>query len=152
MQETTLCYLEHQGSYLMLQRNKKQNDPNLNKWIGVGGHLLDNESPDECLVREVKEETGLILDDYKLRAIVTFTSNIFECEQMYLYTADKFHGALIECDEGSLKWIKKDEITNLNLWQGDRVFLDLIRQDSKFFTLKLVYENDNLVQQILKFH
>ena len=123
MQMTTLCYIENDGKYLMLHRVKKKEDINKNKWIGVGGHANEWESPEECLVREVKEETGLTLTSYKLRGLVTFISDKCEPELMCVFTADKFIGNIIECDEGELKWVDKSEVPNLPTWEGDAIFL-----------------------------
>ena len=122
--DTTLCYIEKDGKYLMLLRNKKENDLNEGKWIGIGGKFEKDETPDECLLREVKEETGLTLTDYKLRGVIGFISDKWDDENMYLYTASEYTGELAaECDEGELRWIDKNEIMNLNLWEGDKVFL-----------------------------
>lgn len=148
MKNTTLCYIEKDGAYLMLHRVKKENDINRDKWIGIGGKFLENESPDECLLREVKEETGLTLTSYKLRAVITFVSNECEGEYMYLYTADGFTGNITECDEGVLEWVDKKDVMNLPTWEGDRLFLEKIYNDSGFFMLKLVYEGDKLVESI----
>ena len=152
MQMTTLCYIENDGKYLMLHRVKKKEDINKNKWIGVGGHANEWESPEECLVREVKEETGLILTSYKFRGIVTFISDC-ESETMCLFTADKFTGNIIECDEGELKWVDKKVVPNLPTWEGDAVFLKLLLEDEKrFFSLKLVYEGDKLKEKNIVFY
>lgn len=145
MRNTTLCYIEHQGKYLMLLRNKKKKDASKNKWIGVGGKFEEGESPEECVLREVKEETGLTLLDYKLRGVVTFVSDIWESEYMYLFTASKFQGELTACDEGELSWISKEEIFDLNLWEGDRAFLKLLFEDTEFFTMKLQYQGEKLM-------
>ena len=153
MQMTTLCYIENDGKYLMLHRVKKKEDINKNKWIGVGGHANEWESPEECLVREVKEETGLILTSYKFRGIVTFISDECESETMCLFTADKFTGNIIECDEGELKWVDKKVVHNLPTWEGDAVFLKLLLEDEKrFFSLKLVYEGDKLKEKNIVFY
>ncbi|WP_347994307.1 8-oxo-dGTP diphosphatase [uncultured Eubacterium sp.] len=153
MQMTTLCYIENDEKYLMLHRVKKKEDINKNKWIGVGGHANEWESPEECLVREVKEETGLTLTSYKFRGIVTFISDECEAETMCLFTADKFTGNIIECDEGELKWVDKSEVPNLPTWEGDAVFLKLLLEDEKrFFSLKLVYEGDKLVENNIVFY
>lgn len=144
MRMTTLCYIEKDDSYLMLHRTKKDKDINKGKWIGVGGHFLDRESPEECLYREVLEETGLHLTSWRFRGIITFLSEDYPTEYMCLYTADAFTGDLIECDEGDLKWIKKDELMQLNLWEGDRIFLSYLLKDYPFFSMKLRYEGDEL--------
>lgn len=141
---TTLCYIEHDGKYLMLYRNKKENDINEGKWIGVGGHFEGTESPDECLIREVKEETGLTIFSYQFRGIITFIPKPGVVEYMCLYTADGYKGELKECDEGELRWVKKSEIEHLNLWEGDRLFMELLRNDAPFFSLKLEYDGDRL--------
>ena len=149
MQMTTLCYIENDEKYLMLHRVKKKEDINKNKWIGVGGHANEWESPEECLVREVKEETGLTLTSYKFRGIITFISNECESEIMCLFTADKFTGNIIECDEGDLEWVKKKDVIKLPMWEGDRIFLDIIERDDPFFSLKLVYKGDRLMDAVL---
>ena len=140
MKMTTLCYIEKDDCYLMLLRNKKINDINEGKWIGVGGKFLPGESPEECLIREVKEETGLTLTRFKFRGFITFVQNKTETEYMCLFTANEFSGDLMECDEGELRWIPKDKIGELNLWEGDRVFLELLRKENPFFLMKLEYE------------
>lgn len=149
---TTLCYLEKNDSYLLLHRIKKQNDINKDKWIGVGGHFEDFESPDECLVREVFEETGLKLNSYQFRGIVTFVSHD-SGEKMYeymcLYTSSDFSGNMIDCDEGKLEWVKKADMKKLNFWEGDYIFLDLIEKNEPFFSLKLEYNNGSLEKAIL---
>lgn len=149
---TTLCYLEKNDSYLLLHRIKKQNDINKDKWIGVGGHFEDFESPDECLVREVFEETGLKLNSYQFRGIVTFVSDD-SGEKMYeymcLYTSSDFSGNMIDCDEGKLEWVKKADMKKLNFWEGDYIFLDLIEKNEPFFSLKLDYKNGSLEKAIL---
>lgn len=149
MKLTTLCYIEQNNKYLMLYRNKKRNDVNKGKWIGVGGHFQKGESPDDCLLREVKEETGLTLESYRLRGIITFVYNDNEAEYIFLYTADRFRGELIQCSEGVLKWIDKSEIKDLSLWEGDRIFLDLLNSDEAIFSLKLIYNNDDLIEAII---
>lgn len=145
MKNTTLCYIEKDGAYLMLHRNKKKNDDNEGKWIGVGGKFEEGESPEECLLREVKEETGLTLVDYRMRGIVTFVSDVCPVEYMFLYTSTDFEGEMHECDEGELCWVKKERIPSLNLWQGDAVFLSLLAAEHPFFSLKLCYKGDRLI-------
>lgn len=149
---TTLCYIERDGCYLMMHRVKKQNDINRDKWIGVGGHFEDCESPEECLLREVREETGLTLNSWKFRGIVTFvstdsTGTIFE--YMHLFTSDDFSGTMTDCDEGNLEWVQKSQLKNLNFWEGDYVFLDLIERNEPFFSLKLVYKDGKLTDTVL---
>lgn len=150
MINTTLCYIEKDNKYLMLHRTKKENDLNEGKWIGVGGKFEKGETPEECLIREVKEETGLTLTSYRLRAIVTFISDEWETEYMYLFTADEFVGQIIDCNEGELKWIEKNQVLDLNTWEGDRIFLEKLLRDDKFFTLKVRYKGEKLVESIMK--
>ena len=146
---TTLCYIENNDQYLMLHRVKKNVDVNRGKWIGVGGHFLPDESPEECLLREVKEETGLTLTSYSFRGLVTFISDEWHTEYMCLYTADGYTGALRPCDEGELAWVNKSDLMTLNLWEGDKFFLKLLVERKTFFSLKLVYEGDRLLQAVL---
>lgn len=141
-----LCYIEKDGKYLMLNRNKKKNDLNSGKWIGVGGKFESGESPDECLLREVKEETGYNLTSYRFRGVVTFVSDIAPAEYMFLYTADGFEGEMTECDEGELHWIDKKKIFSLPLWEGDKVFLKYLFENRDRFFIKLVYKGDELVE------
>jgi len=145
MINTTLCYIENDGKYLMLHRTKKSGDLNKDKWIGIGGKFEDKESPEDCVIREVREETGLTLTSYKYRGIVTFVSDIWPTEYMHLFTADGYTGELIDCDEGELEWIPKDELPKLTLWEGDKIFLRLLDSDSPFFSLKLEYRGNELV-------
>ena len=148
MKMTTLCYIEQEGKYLMLHRVKKHHDINAGKWIGVGGHVENGETPEECLLREVKEETGLVLTAYRLRGLVTFLSDACEPELMCVFTADAFDGELIECDEGELAWVEKSDVLGLPTWEGDRVFLErLLSGDERFFSIKLRYEGDKLVEK-----
>lgn len=149
---TTLCYIEKEDRYLMLHRISKKNDVNKEKWIGVGGHFEKDESPEDCLLREVKEETGLALTSYHFRGIVTFIlkdKGSELTEYMCLYTADDYEGTLYDCNEGVLKWVNKNEIFNLNLWEGDRIFLRLLQENHPFFSLKLVYEGNCLKEAVL---
>ena len=149
---TTLCYIEKEDRYLMLHRISKKNDVNKEKWIGVGGHFEKDESPEDCLLREVKEETGLALTSYHFRGIVTFIlkdKGSELTEYMCLYTADDYEGTLCDCNEGGLKWVDKNEIFNLNLWEGDRIFLRLLQENHPFFSLKLVYEGNCLKEAVL---
>lgn len=133
----------------MLHRNKKPNDPNEGKWIGVGGKFENNESPEDCLIREVKEETGLDVKSFKLNCIVTYISNEWETEYMYVFTVDKFEGDLIECDEGDLKWVEKEKIFDLNLWEGDKIFMRKVINKDNFFTVKYIYEGNDLKDYFL---
>lgn len=149
MQPTTLCYLEKDDSYLMLHRVKKKVDINKDKWIGIGGKFEDKESPEECLLREAKEETGLTLTSYCLRGIVTFVSDCWVTEYMFLYTADAWEGEMTTCSEGTLEWVKKRDLSKLNLWEGDKIFLKLLEEDAPFFSLKLSYEGDTLIYAAL---
>lgn len=146
---TTLCYVEKDGKYLMLHRVKKEVDVNKDKWIGIGGHFEAGESPEECLLREAKEETGLTLTKWRFRGIVTFLAEGWDTEYMCLYTADGFEGTLQECEEGTLEWVAKEELTSLNLWEGDKIFLKLLAEESPFFSLKLRYQGDTLLEAVL---
>ncbi|WP_077610113.1 NUDIX hydrolase [Clostridium sp. Marseille-P2415] len=141
---TTLCYIEQEDSYLMLHRIKKKGDMNQDKWLGVGGHFEDGESPEECLLREVKEETGLFLTSYKLRGVVTFVSDRFPDEYMFLFTADGYEGTMIDCAEGQLLWVEKEKTGELSLWEGDRIFFGLLKDNIPFFSLKLAYKGECL--------
>lgn len=166
---TTLCYIERDNKYLMMHRVSKEHDPNQGKWIGVGGHFQDGESPEECLLREVKEETGLTLTAYRLRGIVTFVSDEWGCEYMYLFTADGFEEVSdgdyeradqirtegetqMFCREGILEWVPKNEIFERQLWEGDKIFLDYLLRDEPFFSLKLEYRGDDLVSSSAKIY
>ena len=148
MKLTTLCYVEKYGKYLLLLRNspKKRDDPSYGKWIGVGGKLEKDETPDECARREVLEETGLTAVTLKPRGIVTFISDKWETEYMFLYTVTEFEGGMGSCDEGELYWVQKDQIFSLNLWDGDRIFLHLMRENAPYFDMKLIYHGDRLNQ------
>lgn len=146
---TTLCYIEREKEYLMLHRISKDQDINKDKWIGVGGHFEAGESPEECLLREVKEETGLTLTSYQFRGIVTFISDKWQTEYMCLYTADGFEGEITECNEGVLTWVPKKDLNKLNLWTGDLIFFKLLNEDTDFFSLKLRYEGDTLKEAVL---
>ncbi|MBE6605553.1 MAG: 8-oxo-dGTP diphosphatase [Ruminococcaceae bacterium] len=149
MKISSLCYIENAGKYLMLYRNAKKNDENAGKWIGIGGKFEDGESPEDCVCREVLEETGLTLVSYDYRGIVTFVSDKYGTEYMHLFTADKFDGEISTCSEGRLEWIDKNKLDNLPMWEGDRVFLDLLGSQNKFFSLKLCYEGDSLISAVL---
>ena len=146
---TTLCYLEEGDRYLMLHRVKKENDLNHDKWIGVGGKFEADESPEDCLLRECREETGLTLTEYRYRGVVTFVSDTWETEYMHLFTATGWTGEQTVCDEGELEWIEKAKLRSLPLWEGDLLFLRLLEEDAPFFSLKLCYEGDTLVEAAL---
>ena len=146
---TTLCYIEENDNYLMMHRVKKENDINKDKWIGVGGHFEENESPEECLLREVKEETGLTLSSWKLRGIITFITDRWQTEYMFLYTGDEYTGNLIECEEGILEWVPKKKVYDLPIWEGDKLFFRLLEERQDFFSLKLRYDGDVLVEAVL---
>lgn len=149
MINTSLCYIKFQNKVLMLHRTKKHGDPNEGKWIGIGGKFNENESPEECMLREVSEETGMNLKSWRYRGIVTFVSDMWEGEYMHLFTAEATDFEVSLCDEGELQWIDEDQIPDLNLWEGDRVFLDLLRKNEPFFSLKLIYEGDKLKEALL---
>ena len=149
MKNTTLCYIRRGSEYLMLHRVKKENDVNRDKWIGLGGKFEKDESPDECLLREIKEESGLTLTSWRYRGVVTFVSEGWETEYMHLFTADGFEGKLADCDEGVLEWIDKSDLMALTLWEGDKIFLRLLDEDAPFFSLKLMYSGDELTYAAL---
>lgn len=149
MQLTTLCYIEKDDCYLMLHRIKKQHDVNKDKWIGIGGKFEKDETPEECLLREAKEETGLTLTSWKMRGIVTFLCDCGETEYMFLYTADGYEGEMTVCPEGELEWISKKELDRLNLWEGDKIFFRLLEEKHPFFSLKVKYEKDVLTEAVL---
>ena len=149
MKNTTLCYLERDGKYLMLHRVKKENDMNRDKWLGIGGKFESGESPEDCALREIREETGLTVTDWEYRGIVTFVSEEFGTEWMHLFWSDSFTGTLTDCDEGELAWIGKRELLTKELWQGDRIFLELLEQRVPFFSLKLCYRGDTLTRAVL---
>ena len=146
---TSLLYIERDGKYLMLHRTKKEHDPNEGKWIGVGGKFEEDESPEECAIREAREETGLSVLRPVFRGIVTFISDRCPTEYMHLFTAADFTGELRDCDEGELAWVEKSRVTDLPLWEGDRIFLSLLAEGAPFFSLKLVYRGDTLVRATL---
>ena len=151
MFNTTLCYIEKNGAYLMIHRVKKVNDMNKDKWIGVGGKFEANESPEDCMRREIFEETGLTVTDYRYRGIVTFVSDIYGTEYMHLFTANGFDGEIdYDCDEGNLVWINKQDVYNLPIWEGDKIFFSLLEKEEKFFYLTLVYNGEQLVDHTLK--
>ena len=150
MVQTTLCYLERDGQYLMLHRVKKEVDANRDKWIGIGGKFEDRESPGDCALREVQEETGLTMTDYRYRGIVTFVSDRWPTEYMHLFTCTGWTGTVNQdCDEGELAWIGKRDLLALPMWAGDKIFLELLYSDAPFFSLKLVYTGERLTQAVL---
>ena len=147
---TTLCYIERDGQYLMLHRTKKTNDENHDKWIGIGGKFEPFESPYDCVLREAREETGLTLTSLRYRGIVTFVSDQMPvAEYMHLFTADDFTGEIRDCDEGDLEWIRIEDLLKLPMWEGDKIFLELLWQDAPFFLLTLRYDGDKLVDAVL---
>ncbi|MBQ8529111.1 MAG: 8-oxo-dGTP diphosphatase [Clostridia bacterium] len=151
MVNTTLCYIERDGEYLMIHRVKKKNDMNHDKWIGVGGKFEGGESPFDCARREILEETGVKVTDLKYRGIVTFVSDEFGTEYMHLFTASGYTGEIdYNCDEGRLEWVKKERVRELPIWEGDKIFLDLLDTEERFFSLKLEYEGDRLVSHTLE--
>ena len=149
MHNSTLCYVTRGSDVLMLHRVKKKNDINKDKWIGIGGKFEENESPDQCLLREAMEETGLKLTSWQCRGIVTFLTETGFGEYMYLFTADGFEGELKECDEGDLQWVSREFLNSLPKWEGDQIFLDLLWQNAPFFLLTLRYDHDALVEAVL---
>ena len=152
MKNTTLCYIEKDGAYLMLHRIKKSNDMNKDKWIGVGGKLEDGETPFECARREIREECGVTVNSLSYRGIITFVSDLYGTEYMHLFTSDSYTGEIdYDCDEGRLEWVEKDQICDLPIWEGDKIFFNLINTETRFFSLKLCYEGDKLVSHELEF-
>jgi len=149
MKKTTLCYIERDNQYLMLHRVKKKNDLNQDKWIGIGGHFEAGETAEDCVLREAKEETGLTLTSYRLRGVIEFISDRWEAEAMYLFTADGFAGEMIDCNEGNLEWVDKERLIDLKLWEGDYIFLKLLDKRETYFDMRLVYEDDRLVEAVL---
>ncbi len=146
---TTLCYIEQGDAYLMMHRVKKAQDINKDKWIGVGGHFEEGESPEECVLREVAEETGLTLTDFRLRGVITFIADAYPVEYMFLYTAEGFVDIRHPCDEGDLEWVPKAKVEQLPIWEGDKIFFRLLEERQDFFSLKLRYEGDALVEAVL---
>ncbi len=149
MINTTLCYIEKDNKYLMLHRVKKENDINHDKWIGIGGKFEDKESPEDCVIREVEEETGLQIKSPYYRGIVTFVSDRYKTEWMHLFTATEYSGSIKECDEGNLEWIEKEKLYSLPIWEGDKIFLRLLDEKCPFFSLKLCYKGDKLIAAYL---
>lgn len=144
MVNSTLIYLERDGQYLMLHRTKKKNDMNHDKWLGIGGKFEEGESPEDCVIRETLEETGLQVRSLRFRGLVTFVLNDDVTEYMHLFTSDDFDGEVKDCDEGELAWVKKEEVPCLPVWEGDKLFLKELTEDRGFFSLKLVYRDDVL--------
>ena len=152
MFNTTLCYIEKDGAYLMIHRIKKENDLNKDKWVGVGGKLEEGESPFDCVRREVYEETGVIIKEPRYRGIITFVSDKWGTEYMHLFTATDYDGEIdYDCDEGKLEGVKKELVPSLPIWEGDKIFFDLMEKEDRFFSLKLCYEGDTLVSHTLEF-
>ena len=152
MKNTSLCYIEKDGAYLMIHRIKKENDLNKDKWVGVGGKLEEGESPFDCVRREVYEETGVNIKDPRYRGIITFVSDKWGTEYMHLFTATDYDGEIdYDCDEGKLEWVKKELVPSLPIWEGDKVFFDLMEKEKRFFSLKLCYEGDTLVSHTLEY-
>ena len=149
MYNSTLCYVLRGDEVLMLHRVKKKNDVNQDKWIGIGGKFEGDETPDECLLREAYEETGLRLTDYRYRGLVTFVNTIYETEYMHLFTATGWEGEIGECSEGNLEWVRKSDVPSLPIWEGDKIFLRLLADEEPFFSLKLSYDGDVLVGAVL---
>ncbi len=152
MKNTTLCYIENDGAYLMMHRTKKTNDENHDKWIGIGGKFEPGETPYDCARREIYEETGLKVDTLFYRGIITFVSDTYGTEYMHLFTSDSYSGNLKkDCDEGKLVWIDKNEICDLSIWEGDKIFLELIKEEKRFFSLKLTYKGDKLISHNVEY-
>lgn len=149
MKNTSLCYIKRDSQYLMLHRTKKDNDDNKDKWVGIGGKFEEKESPEDCMLREVREETGLTILSYRFRGIVTFVSDVLQTEYMHLFDSDDFTGETTSCAEGELEWVAKDELQDKALWEGDRIFLRLLDTDEPFFSLKLEYRGSRLVSAAL---
>lgn len=146
MINSSLCYLEKEGKYLMLHRTKKQNDINKDKWLGIGGKLEEKESPEDAVKREVKEETGLTLQSFTMRGIVTYLSNQWETEYMFVFTSTEFTGEVIECNEGDLVWVEKEKAPDLPTWEGDKFILEYLDKKDVFFSMKFIYEDEKLVE------
>lgn len=151
MKNTSLCYLEENGKYLMLHRVKKKNDENQDKWIGIGGKFEDKESPYDCARREILEEAGVFARRLEYRGVVTFVSDVYPTEYMHLFTCSDFLGEINkDCDEGELLWVEKTKIESLNIWEGDKIFLKRLSDSHPFFSLKLEYKGDTLVSYTLE--
>ncbi len=152
MLNTSLCYIEKDDAYLMIHRVKKKNDANHDKWIGVGGKFESGESPFDCARREILEECGVTVKNLNYRGIVTFVSDEYGTEYMHLFTATEYDGEInYDCDEGNLEWVKKEKIKNLPIWEGDKIFFELLERGERFFSLKLRYEGDKLKEHTIEF-
>ncbi len=149
MRNTTLVHLERDGKYLMLHRVKKEHDENHDKWVGIGGKFEPGESPEDCALREVREETGLTVRSWAYRGIVTFVSDEWGTEYMHLFHSADFEGSVKDCDEGVLEWVDKQALYDLPIWEGDKIFLRLLDEDRPFFSLKLRYQGDRLMEAVL---
>ena len=149
MRNTTLVHLEKDGKYLMLHRVKKERDENRDKWVGIGGKFEPGESPEDCARREVWEETGLTMKSWAYRGLVTFVSDEWGTEYMHLFHSTDFSGTLRDCDEGVLEWVDKQALLSLPIWEGDKIFLRLLDEKRPFFSLKLRYEGERLVEAVL---
>ena len=149
MIDSTLCYLYRGDDVLMMHRTRKKNDMNHDKWIAVGGRFEAGETPEECAMREVREETGLTMTDAAYRGVVTFINDQYETERMHLFTCERWTGEMTDCDEGELLWVPKERMRGFPTWEGDRIFLDLLDADAPFFSLKLKYEGDRLTEAVL---
>ena len=149
MVNTSLCYVRQNGCYLMLHRIKKEHDINKDKWIGIGGKFETAESPEDCMLREAQEETGLTITDWTYHGIVTFVTETGFTEFMHLFSSDSFTGSLRECDEGVLEWVAQNRVAELDLWEGDLIFLRLMENGAPFFSLKLVYDGNMLMHAVL---
>ena len=151
MKQTTLCYIEKDGAYLMLHRIKKKNDENADKWVGIGGKLEEGESPYDCARREIYEEVGVVPTGLRYRGLVTFVSDIYGTEYMHLFTADGYEGEVnYDCDEGVPEWVSKSQVSSLPIWEGDKIFFELLDREERFFSLKLCYEGDRLVSHAVE--